>query len=471
LWRDRWAPLRTLRGRLIAMVAALLAVTIGAIGVISTRVAHYEFRKVDVSVRREHLLRSADALRDLVRKQNSWRDVQFALDRVAAISGSRVVLFDGQRRFVAMSPELPRPAGVEMSPAGVMTLELLRDGARMREIIKAPQTIITDASGRTVGTIFILPPQDSRELPTPPTRALDVSFFWTFAIAAAFGVLMAIAIARWTTIPIVRLTDATKRMEAGDLSVRVEPSGGAELAQLAHGFNTMAGTLERNEEVRKRMVSDVAHELRAPLTNIRCELESIQDGLIAPTPERIESLHQETMHLTRLVDDLQDLALADAGRLDIRREPVSVAALAQRAAKGMEMRGRERGVTITAAGADDVIVSADPTRAVQIITNLLTNAVASMPKPGEVRIEWRRHGSEAVVDVVDQGIGMAKEHLQHVFDRFYRVDDSRSRNTGGAGLGLAIVQQLVAAHGGRVFARSEPGTGSTFSFTLPLQSS
>jgi signal transduction histidine kinase len=470
LWRERLALLRTLRGRLIAMVAALLAVTIGAIAVISTRVAHYEFRKIDVNVHREHALRNFDPLLDLYRKQNSWNDAQPVLDRIAATRHLRLVLFDGRRRFVAISPERPKPAGVAMSPDGAMTLDTMRDGTRAHVIIKAPESTLTGASGQIVGYVFTLPSPEEPEL-TPPTRSLDVSFFWIFAIAAAFGVLMAIAIARWTTVPIIRLTDATKRMEAGDLSARVEPSGGTELAQLAQAFNTMAGTLERNEESRKRMVSDVAHELRAPLTNIRCELESIQDGLVTPTPERIESLHQETMHLTRLVDDLQDLALADAGRLEIRTESVSLGAIARRAAKGMEMRARERGVTIAVAGADDVIVSVDPTRAAQIITNLLTNAVASMQKPGEVRIEWRRNGSEAIVDVVDEGIGIEKDHLARVFDRFYRVDDSRSRSTGGAGLGLSIVKQLVVAHGGRVFARSERGAGSTFSFTLPLQSS
>jgi two-component system, OmpR family, sensor histidine kinase BaeS len=449
------------------MVAALLAVTIAAIAIVSTRVAHYEIRKVDVSMRQAHLVRSSDPLRDFYLSRNSWSGVQPALDRVAEMTGSRVVLFDGQHHFIAISPELPRPSHVEMTSSGGMLLDTLRSGVRAREIIQFPLGEVKDAAGRSTGFVFMLPSRELSELPAP-TRALDISFFWTFAIAALFGVIMAVAIARWTTIPIVRLTNATRRMETGDLTVRVEPSGGTELAELARGFNAMAESLDRNEELRRRMVSDVAHELRAPLTNIRCELESMQDGLVAPTPDRIESLHQETMHLARLVDDLQDLALADAGRLEIHREPVALDALARRAATSMEMRAHERNVTITVDGPSDVIVLADPTRAVQIITNLLANAVTYMQKPGEVRIEWRRNGAEAVVDVIDEGVGIAKDQLERVFDRFYRVDDSRSRHTGGAGLGLSIVQQLVTAHGGRVGLVSEVGSGSTFSFTLPV---
>lgn len=204
------------------------------------------------------------------------------------------------------------------------------------------------------------------------------------------------------------------------------------------------------------MVTDVAHELRAPLTNIRSELESIQDGLSAPTRERIDSLHQETMHLARLVDDLQDLALAEAGRLEIHAEKVSVATLVRRAAAGMR---------IVTDGPEDLMVMADPTRAVQILTNLLTNAITH----GDgARVVWKKTDDEALIQVIDQGAGIPAEELTRIFERFYRVDPSRSRRTGGAGLGLAIVKQLLAAQGGRVWAESALGKGSIFSFTLPV---
>ena len=452
------------------MVAALLAVTIGGIGVISTRVAHYEIRKIEVEDRTVRLAQPAEALRDFYRSKGSWEGVQPILDKMSKQIDSDVVLFDAERRMVAASPATFRPSRLDMSRDGRLTYEHTNAAGRVSEVIRGPQGVIRDGRGRLAGFLFIFPPHALAPSLPPPTRSLDRWFFWTFATAALFGLLMAIAIARWTTVPIERLTEATRRMEAGDLSVRVDPSGGEELADLANGFNAMAAALHRNEEVRRRMVSDVAHELRAPLTNIRCELESIQDGLVSPTPQRIESLHQETMHLARLVDDLQDLALADAGRLEIDPQPIAIDVLARRAAASAEMMARERDVEISVNGSSDLTVLADETRAVQIITNLLTNAVTHSPAPGEVRIAWHRDGDKAVIQVIDNGVGIPAEDLPRVFDRFYRVDASRSRNTGGAGLGLAIVQQLVGAHGGRVWVESESGAGSTFSFTLPVSS-
>jgi signal transduction histidine kinase len=456
----------TLRSRLIAMVAALLAVTIGSVAVISTRVAHYEIRKFDVEV---HAVRprAPVAIGDYYRAHGSWAGVGPVVDQAARSAGLDILLFDGQRRLVATSTAVLRDAHLDLAQDGTLTIERLTAAGSAHQLIRGPQMLVHDAAGNVAGSIFILPLQ-SNAPELPATRSLDRSFFWTFLGATLFGVLMAIAIARWISVPVERLTAAARRMESGDLAVRVEPAGGAELAELAHGFNAMAAALDRNEEQRRRMVSDVAHELRAPLTNIRCELESMQDGLTAPTPDRIASLHDETMHLAHLVDDLQDLALAEAGRLEIDAQPVAVAALARRAAAGMETRARDRGVIIQCDGSDDVVVLADARRAVQILTNLLANAVAHMETPGEVRIAWERSGSEAIIRVIDSGVGIPADELPRIFERFYRVDVSRSRATGGAGLGLPIVRQLVAAHGGRVWAESEVGAGSTFFFTLPL---
>jgi len=454
----------TLRGRLIAMVAALLAVTIGSVAVISTRVAHYEIRKFDVEVHSGRAPRAPLAIGQYYRTHGSWAGVQPVIEQAARTGESDIIVFDAQRRLAGTSNAVLREARV--MPDGGLMIERRSPAGLTRELIRGPQMIVRDGNGNVAGSIFILPRQ-SKTPELHPLRALDRSFFFIFLGATIFGVLMAIAIARWISVPVERLTAAARRMESGDLAVRVEPAGGAELSQLAHGFNAMAAALDRNEEQRRRMVSDVAHELRAPLTNIRCELESMQDGLTAPTPDRIASLHEETMHLAHLVDDLQDLALAEAGRLEIDAQPVAIAALARRAAAGMETRARDRGVTIRCDGDDEVIVLADTRRTGQILTNLLANAVAHMEKPGEVRIDWERSEGEAIIRVIDSGTGIPAEELPRIFERFYRVDVSRSRATGGAGLGLPIVRQLVAAHGGRVWAESEVGVGSVFSFTLP----
>jgi signal transduction histidine kinase len=399
------------------MVVALLAVTIGGIAVISTRVVHTEIRKFEVDVR---VPVAAAPPRDAA-----------TLAAFARARHADAVLFDARRHLVAQT----LPGRAEMSADGTLTL-----------VDNVGRRMVRGALRAGDGYLFLLPRE---ELPTP-RRAVDRAFVWIFSIALLFGVVMAVAIGRWITVPIERLTDATRRMERGDLSARVAPGGGPELAALATGFNAMAAALDRNETLRRRMVTDVAHELRAPLTNIRCELESMQDGLSAMN---VASLHEEVMHLSRLVDDLQTLSLAEAGALEIAPRPVSVAALVRRAS-----------ATVAAEGPEDLLVMADPTRVVQILTNLLTNA---QTYSSDVRVRWRREGDEALIEVIDRGPGIAADQLPHIFERFYRVDPSRSRHTGGAGLGLPIVKQLVLAQGGRVWAESRPGEGSTFSFTLP----
>jgi signal transduction histidine kinase len=416
------------------MVVALLALTIGGIAVFSTRVVHAEIRKIEGRNPAAERLPAA-VLRAYYELHGSWSDVTPLLTR-ARPPRSDAVLLDARHRVVARTMIARR-----MEVSGD---RLTIDSGDFRKVVSGPQEI-RDRAGNVVGYLFLLPHDEP-----PPRGALDRAFVWIFSVAAFAGIALAIAIARWITVPVERLTDATRRMERGDLSVRVEPGGGPELAALAHGFNAMAEALDRNEALRRRMVSDVAHELRAPLTNIRCELEAMQDGLSAGN---VASLHEEVMHLARLVDDLQDLSLAEAGALDIAPQPVNVAALVRRVAN------------VAADGPDDLIVMADPTRTVQILTNLLTNA---QRYSDDVRVRWRRDGDFARIDVTDKGPGIAPDHLPHLFDRFYRVDASRARHTGGAGLGLAIVKQLVLAQGGRVWAESTVGEGATFSFTLPV---
>jgi two-component system sensor histidine kinase BaeS len=416
------------------MVVALLALTIGGIAVFSTRVVHEEIRKFEIDV---HLPGNppAQTLRRYYAAHRSWDGVAPVLRGITQSMHGEGVLFDAQRRLAAATIR-----GAHLEPDDKLVIV---DG-NTKKMVRGPQPLRDDA-GNVIGYLFLLPAEHDQ---LPPGRSLDRAFLWIFSAAALVGIVLAVAIARWITVPVERLTEATRRMERGDLSVRVEPRGGPELSALAHGFNAMAAALDRNEEQRRRMVSDVAHELRAPLTNIRCELESMQDGL---STGNVASLHEEVMHLARLVDDLQDLSLAEAGALDIAPQPVAVAALVRR-------------LNVAGSGPEDLTVMADPTRTVQILTNLLTNA---QRYSDDVRVQWQRDGDFARIDVVDQGPGIPPDHLPHVFDRFYRVDASRARHTGGAGLGLSIVKQLVQAQGGRVWAESAVGEGSTFSFTLP----
>ena len=459
--------LGTLRSRLIAMVVALLLVVIGGIAIVSTGVAHYEIRKFEVQQNATGpQVEVGSAVTEHYRLRQSWAGVQPALDRDAKESAACLVLFDRRRQFVAAAPREFHPAHIEMPSDEMVTYAVEAPGGRLRGRIRGPQRVVHDARGTVAGFLFVIPAGPE---PGPaPRRALDRWFFWTFLVAAVLGVLMAMAIARWTTRPIEMLTAATRRMEAGDLAVRVQPTGAGELAELAHGFNAMAASLDRNEELRRQMVTDVAHELRAPLTNIRCELESMQDGLTEPTQARIASLHEETMHLARLVDDLQDLSLIDAGQLELDRQPVQIAALVRRAIVGMETRAGEQNLRLLADGPDALMALADSGRTLQIINNLLANAITHSRKAGEVRVHWWAEASCVRIEVIDRGVGIRESDQARLFDRFYRADPSRARATGGSGLGLSIVRQLAAAQGGIAGAESREGEGSTFWFTLPL---
>jgi signal transduction histidine kinase len=278
-------------------------------------------------------------------------------------------------------------------------------------------------------------------------------------------------------------------MERGDLSRRVRVRSGDEIGQLAHAFNAMADGLERQEHLRRNMVTDVAHELRTPLTNIRGYLEALRDGVAQPTPSTIESLHEEALLLNRLVDDLQELSLAEAGQLRLAPRPAALAEIVERVAGALRPTASGKGICIKLDLPPELpLVLADPERVGQIVRNLLANAITHTPPGGSVAVsaaamsqdkETRRQGAWndrplqvplspcLLVSVRDTGPGIAPEHLPNIFERFYRADGSRARATGGVGLGLAIVRQLVAAHGGRVWAESEPGAGACFRFTLP----
>jgi signal transduction histidine kinase len=272
--------------------------------------------------------------------------------------------------------------------------------------------------------------------------------------------------------PIRRQVAASRRIAAGNYAERVPIGSDDELGDLAASFNAMAAALETTEQRRLDLIGDVAHEMRTPVATLRGYLEGVIDGVVEDSERTWMKLLDETGRLGRLIDDLQELSRAEAGQLPLNLLAVDPADIARAALDRLSVAFSEIGLALEPSFANDLPpVLADKDRAVQVLTNLLTNALRYTPPPGTVQLSVQRAANAVEFVVADSGVGIAAEHLPHVFERFYRVDKSRSRARGGSGIGLTIARALVEAMGGRIWARSDgPGRGATFGFSLPLAS-
>ncbi|MFD5477026.1 sensor histidine kinase [Streptomyces hawaiiensis] len=291
-------------------------------------------------------------------------------------------------------------------------------------------------------------------------------------IIGVAGLVLVVTVAM-TTVVAIRLVRPLRALTAAaqqppQRHTRVAVTTEDETGYLAAAFNDLTARRQQLEAQRKDMVSDIAHELRTPLTNIRGWLEVTRDGLIEPDPDLIASLHDEALLLQHIIDDLQDLAAADAGTLALHREPVLADDLVARTVSAHRTRAESSAVRLCTRTDGDLVLDADPLRMRQVLGNLTSNALRHTPAGGTVTLTARRVGDLAVLTVEDTGSGIAAEDLPHVFERFWRAEKSRSRRTGGSGLGLSIVRQFVEAHEGTVTVDSEPGQGCVFTVGLPL---
>jgi two-component system sensor histidine kinase BaeS len=271
--------------------------------------------------------------------------------------------------------------------------------------------------------------------------------------------------------PVRQMLTASKRIAGGHYAERVPIAGHDELAALAAEFNTMAGELEAAERRRVALIGDVAHELRTPLATIEGYTEGVLDGVVEPSEATWALIHDEVGRLKRLVSDLQELSRAEAKQLVLHLAAVQPAGLIAQARARLAPQFTEKGVELCAEVSPELPpVEADADRILQVLVNLLGNALRATPASGRVVVRARANDSAITVEVVDTGVGIAPEHLPHLFERFYRVDKARSRALGGHGIGLTISKALVEAHGGRMWAHSDGlGAGATFGFTLPLR--
>lgn len=463
--------IHSLRLRLLVMVAAVLAIALGAVALFSGRVVLVELRQ---SLEREleppDLAPVAAELTADRLRRGGWEGAHAALAAAGRRLRRELLLVDPGGRFLAATSPAETYGPVTVTEGG-RRLRVVRRSARgggELMLVDPYRRALVAPGGAPLGTLFSTPPP-----PEEAGGAASVHRAWRTLLLAALaagtaGLLLSFALSRRILRPVEALTLAARRMEAGDLDQRVEVRERDEIGDLARAFNAMAERRATAERLRRDLVSDVAHELRSPLTNLRCQIEALQDGLVRPSPESLGSLAEEVALLETLIDDLQDLALAEAGQLDLERAPVDLAGEVERVVKALRPRLEAGGLHVEVDLPPDLPpVNADARRLAQILRNLLGNALTHTPPGGTVRVRGRRAGAEVEVTVADTGPGIPREHLPFLFERFYRTDASRTRATGGAGLGLAIVKQWTAAHGGRVWVESEEGRGSVFGFSLP----
>jgi two-component system sensor histidine kinase BaeS len=284
------------------------------------------------------------------------------------------------------------------------------------------------------------------------------------------GAAVSYCLARSITAPIRQLDSAVKQVAGGDLSATVPVTTGDEIGNLASGFNSMTAKLRSNDTLRRRFLAGVAHELRTPLTILKANLEGVRDGVIESTTDQVASMTEEIDRMTKLVGDLRDLTLLEAGQLKLDKAAIDLNETVGNVVLRVNPLAAGQGVAIEADLAGGLpLVQGDVVRMTQVLDNLLLNAVKYTEPGGQVRVKSGRSGALVTIEIIDNGAGIAAEDLPHIFEHFYRADPSRAKASGGSGLGLAIVRQIVDAHGGNIEVESRPGHGSRFIVSLPIE--
>ena len=432
----------------IRLALAFVAVAVLAVAIVAGLAVVFSDRDISVLLqqRRDDLTRtlSLDAISTYNTGRPGWSDVDLkpALD-LAASSGTEVAILDQGGRVVVTNLAGPRQA------PGVERRALILDGRRIG-------TLLVRFSGRGLAA-------SADNLRGSLVRAV----IGAAALAALLALVVSLLVSRRITRPVTRLIESARAMSSGDRHARVGPVPGApaELRELAAAFDQMAGALGAQEQLRRNLVADVAHELRTPVAVLQANTEALLDGIVPHTPEQTGALHEEVLRLGRMVDDLQTLAAAEAAALRLSLQPVDLAVIAGAAADDWESSFAVAEISFERR-LEPATVQADPVRMHQVIGNLLSNALKFTPDGGRVTMTLARGGGEARLQVSDTGPGIAPEDQPQVFKRFWRGD--RDGQTAGSGIGLAVAAELARAQQGFIELDSEPGRGARFTLVLPL---
>lgn len=408
------------------------------------------------------------------KENGSFADVQEHLSEGSYFNGGQGQSQGrGQRRMMNGSPMMNMSISnyevILLDENGIVIADSKgeRVGESAADLAGHREELIVD--GQDVGTLLFYQYR-LQELEEEYLQSAKAAIFISTLLATVLAVLISIWFARRISDPLKKLMRGIKQLGRGEQAEHVHITSRDEFQELGKAFNEMSGQLVRNEEIRKSLVADVAHELRTPLTILQGKLETIQEGAVEPSEEVILELTDEVYRLNRLVKDLQQLSLAEAGKLPLQKEPVVMKSFINKVCSNLEWLAQEREITLNC----DLIpenyeLLIDTDRMTQVLVNLIGNALRHTPAGGRVSITAEKQGDFFLIHVADTGAGIPEDALPFIFDRFYKRDPSRTRKESGTGLGLSIAKGFVEAHGGSISVSSETNKGTIFTISLPAK--
>lgn len=438
----------SIRWKLLVGFFLIVAVVIGTVALVANRSATQEFDRYITQDQALKYQRLSLMLSSYYEQTGSWEGVQELIDKISKTYQNRIVLTNDEGSVVA-------------DTAGDLANNAYEDVLN--------QKIATLGEADKPSGFLYLKDRKRSELEKIFLSSVNYSITLAAIISVLAAILLTVLYARRTLKPIKDITSAAERIESGNLDQEVRVKSRDEVGKLASAFNSMAAELKKQERLRKNMVSDVAHELRSPLTKIHGYLKAIKEGTIETNEKAIDSLYRNSKLLKRLVEDLHDLAMAEAGKLNLEKQPILLDDIISRAVESIHLRLEKENLELNIGSNGKILLNVDPDRIHQVLQNLLENAIFHSPEGGTIQLDTERSDEQVEISISDEGEGIPREDLPYVFDRFYRVDRSRSRTTGGTGLGLTISKELVEAHGGGIDVKSEEGEGTTFTVTLPYK--
>ncbi|MBA7640434.1 Adaptive-response sensory-kinase SasA [subsurface metagenome] len=442
--------IHSLRFRLLVAFTLAILIALGTTFFFVGLATRGEIQRFQEQGHQIHTARVENLLSRYYREQWNWTGIQPVIERMESLREQRIILTDTNGVVIADSQG-----------------KLL--GERYQTNLPG-RTLVLPGRRGILGTVYINPVA-AADLTSPQRLVKPISYFllWGGVVAIAVALLITFFLSRRILSPVKALTLAARQLGQGDFSQRVLIKDKSEVGELAQAFNVMAENLERDEQLQRNMIADIAHELRTPLSNLKGYLEAVRERVIKPDSKTIHTLDEEASLLSRLVNDLQELSLAEAGELKLDSQPQDIAELINQTAVTVQAQATAKGLSVSIDLSDKLPkVNIDSQRVGQVLRNLLENALAHTTKGDTITIIAREQDKWVEVSVLDTGEGIPAEDLPNIFERFYRVDKSRTRATGSSGLGLTIARRLVEAHGGTITAQSESGKGSRFYFTVPV---